>query len=58
MQKYKFFYIYANNSAEKAFSAPFETNKNEKGISCKSRYGNFCYLCKRKFITNLMIKTN
>ncbi len=26
----------ANNSAEKDFQAPFETNKNEKGISYKS----------------------
>ena len=42
MQKYKISDRYANYSAENALSAPFETNKNEKGISCKSRYENFC----------------
>lgn len=36
MQKYKISDRYANHSAEKTFSAPFETNKKEKGISCKS----------------------
>lgn len=41
MQKYRFSDRYANHSAEKAFSAPFETNKNEKGYLVRANTETF-----------------